>query len=173
MLTNIPLSKYKIGQTFTLHARGYKQNEIARIVGCIEGNASKYMRSKPCFGIKIKPLGRTNVTSHTERKIVILAATGKYSIREIQRELAKNLSKDSIHRVLMQNPNMKFRKKFTRLPLTCRHKTERLNFAKGTGRKLLLVTKTLYLDVYLFYWQDLQKCNQMFFKRQLSKFQHL
>jgi len=178
MPTGIRLIESKTGQIDTLSVQGYKQNEIAKIVGCVQSSASKYLHSERRMCIKTKPIGRPKVTtSQTERTITKLSAIGKYSIREIRRQLASTLSNDTIHRVLTRNPNMKFMEKLTRPPLTAQHKIERLNFAKEhitwekRAGKIVVFGDEKHFnlygpDGYAYYVHDLQKCVNMFSNHQ-------
>ncbi|OXA40023.1 Transposable element Tc3 transposase [Folsomia candida] len=131
MPTGKPLSEYQLGQIDLLREQGASQSRISHFLGCSQSAISNYFNSKTHQTPETSSVGRPKIlTARDERKIGQLAATGQYSVREIQRELPINVSKDTIHRSLTNNTDLEWKKKLTQPPLTQRHKDARLDFAR-------------------------------------------
>ncbi|OXA46448.1 Transposable element Tc3 transposase [Folsomia candida] len=177
MPTGKPLSEYQLGQIDLLREQGASQSRISQFLGCSQSAISNYVNSKTHQALQISSIDRPSIlTSRDERKIGKLAATGQYSIREIQRELPFNFSKDTIHRSLTNNTDLEWRKKLTQPPLTQRHKDARLDFARThmswdkEWRKVIFTDEKKFNldgpDGYSHYWHHLKKEPEIFSKRQ-------
>ncbi|OXA36697.1 Transposable element Tc3 transposase [Folsomia candida] len=126
-----PLSEFKLGQIQLIRDQSLSQQKIADFLGCSQSVISNSLNSKTHQGGENAPVGRPKVlTERNERKIAQLASTGKYSVRDIARELPISVSKDTVHRALCNNQDLQWRKIVTQPPLTQRHRDARLDFAR-------------------------------------------
>ncbi|OXA54337.1 Transposable element Tc3 transposase [Folsomia candida] len=177
MPTGKPLSDYQLGQIDLLHEQGASQSRISQFLGCSQSAISNYLNSKTHQGLETTSYGRPKIlTPRDERQISKLAATGQYSIREIQRELPFTVSKDTVHRSLTNNTDLEWRKKLTQPPLTQRHKGARLEFARKhmswdkEWQKVIFTDEKKFNldgpDGYSYYWHHLKKEPEIFSKRQ-------
>jgi hypothetical protein len=117
-------------------------------------------------------------TEREERNIVRLAQKKNYSIRNIVREIPKNLSFRTVERVLAVAPYFKWCKKMGQPPLSDSHKAARLEFAKQhmawddrKWRKIIFsdFRNLVGPDEFKYYWHDLRKKKEIFSQRQMGK----
>jgi hypothetical protein len=172
------LTEFERGQITSLNSLGYSQRRIASEIGRSQNVVRNYLILGDQYHTKFSPGRPKAATERDERKIGQLAATGKFSIREIRNLLPVQLSIMTILRIINNIPFLKWCKKQGKPPLTQAHIDARLNFAKehmGWEKEWQHVVfsdeKKWNLDGpdgYRHYWHDLRKDPEIFSKRQLG-----
>uniref|UniRef100_A0A914DAA9 Transposase n=1 Tax=Acrobeloides nanus TaxID=290746 RepID=A0A914DAA9_9BILA len=103
---------------------------IARALGRLRDVIRRYMKNPVKYG-NIKRKGRKQkLSGRVQRQISRIASNSTKSCVEIKRELGLEVSKSTVRRVLVRNPNLKHQKMNAEPRLLPRHKVARVGFAE-------------------------------------------
>jgi len=127
---DLQLTEAECVEIRVLSDHGYSQRYIAEKIGRSRDAVQNVLKLEDNYGKNYSTKGNPKVTERNERQIVKLAATGNYSVREIQRELPAKFSTSTIWSDLKSTPFLSWQKTRRQPPLTDAHKLARLDFAK-------------------------------------------
>lgn len=124
------LNEKERGMILAFKQEGVSLREIGRRINRSDKVIRNFINDPQKYNtIKRKPR-KTKISDREKRKIVNLASNSTKSLNQIKNELNLDVSRETIRKVLHNNPNIK-RSKMIKAPnLTNQHKEFRLEFAR-------------------------------------------
>ena len=162
------LTEVEKGIINALRKLNISHRKIAKKIGRSPALVDNFVKLGDKYNSKCGKRGRKpKITPQEIRRIARLAATGCFSIREIQNQLPVHRSLSTIHSILNQNPNLRYEKMKGRPQLTLKHKEDRLNWCRNhmswdkEWKKVIFSDEKKWNsdgpDGYKFYWHDITK----------------
>jgi len=139
---------------------------------------SNYLKLKEKYGKKNTGGRPKSLSQREERKVVRLAATGRYSSNEIKKEMGLKLTKATICKIINNSDHMEYVPRARKPVLKPVHIKQRLEFGKRVMTWSDKWLEVIFSDEKKFnldgpdgcryYWHDLRKEKEIFSKRQMG-----
>lgn len=146
---------------------------IAKRLGRSDNTIRYYFKTKN--NKKEKPGPKPKLSNKTKRLILRNASNKSTSLSKIKADMDLNVSKETIRKVLVKSPNIQFRKKLVKPPLTEQHKQKRLVWAKDRVTWVENWKNVVWSDEkkfnldgpdgFAYYWHDQRKDKLIYSKR--------
>lgn len=154
--------------------------QISKILKRHHVTLKRFLSSPMQYGKKIKNAGRKKIVSNRMKRIIKRSfGEKKISTRTVAKQLSEQISHVTVWRTIRES-KLKYMKMMKAPTLTCKHKSERLNFARETllnGQPYW--SKICFSDEKRFcldgpdcsqkYWHDIRKDNLIFDQNTFSR----
>lgn len=178
MPKNTQLSEIERGKVLAFRNCGMTGYEIAKRINRSKTVVYNYLKNPGKYGQQKRTGRPSSLTVRQKRAIVRTACSKNETSNQIRRELQLPCTSRTVRNVLQKNPNVRYAKVKSHLPLTKQHKTDRVEFAKkhvsfGTQWEDVVFSdeKKFNLDGpdgFRYYWHDIRKDKALFTKRQFG-----
>jgi len=170
------LTEFEKGNISAFKASGMSNREIAKVLNRSPKVINNFITLGSQYGLK-RSSGRLSKLSKRQKRTIIKDAKSNLaSLSQISQKPNINVSKTTVHRVVVSNSFLKYKKKKSSPQLKPIHKEKRLKWAKemmswkeNWKRIVWSDEKKFNLDGpdgWKYYWHDIREHEQIFSKRQ-------